>query len=458
MKILSLFDGISIARVALERAGIVVDKYYASEIERYALKIAQKNYPDTIQLGDVRNVKKNMPSEPMLKDIAYKLDDIDILIGGSPCTNLSIAKKNREGLAGEQSKLFFEYVRILKELKPKFFILENVASMSKDSKERITQELFGIEPVLICASLVSAQRRRRLFWCGRLNGDTYEQIHIDQPEDRHIYLKDILEDNANDDPKLVINADWTEKLKSNTLRVSGQGSGIDDKHNWDTIRIASMNKGGQADRIYSPEGKSVALSANGGGGGAKTGLYMIQKGHGYNKGGVKSLDGKVPTLTSSSWEQNNHLVSPCAIRGRPDKNGKNTQQLELSFLDKSNALTSVTKDSMVCLTECRTEEAKKLRKEYREKTGKDFSPRRMKELTPRTDGKVNTITTGCTKESLLTDGFIVRKLSPVECERLQGLDDDWTRGVSNSRRYKCCGNGFNADVIAHILTYVKKFI
>ena len=132
MKILSCFDGISCARVALERVGIPVKAYYASEVDKYAIQIAQKNYPDTVQLGDVSKLGKENPYPKEL------LDGVDLIVFGSPCTNLSIAKKNREGLRGSESGLFFEAIRIMCDLKPRYFLMENVASMSRESKEEIT--------------------------------------------------------------------------------------------------------------------------------------------------------------------------------------------------------------------------------------------------------------------------------------------------------------------------------
>lgn len=359
MKVLSLFDGISCARVALERAGISVEKYYASEIDKYAIQIAQKNYPDTIQLGDINYLSS-------AEGLKIFMPGIDLLIGGSPCQDLSIAKQNRKGLDGERSGLFWKYVEILKYVKPKWFILENVASMPKEAKETITKEL-DVEPIMINASLVSAQNRKRLFWTNIPN--------VVLPKDKGILLRDVLEEKV--DEKFYV------KEKSNTIRTSGRGSGIDDKHNWDTIRIGKIGKGGQGDRIYSTEGKSVNLSANGGGRGAKTGLYAV------------------------------------------------------------------------ALTEIRTEEAKKIRTEYYKKFGKDFSPRREKELKPRNDEKSNTITTGTTKESLIIQNTQIRKLTPIECERLQCLPDNYTEGISNSQRYKCLGNAFNIDVVAHILSFIK---
>ena len=118
--VLSLFDGISCGRLALERAGIPVKVYYASEIDKYAIKVSGKNYPDIIRLGDVREI-----------DFSRFIGKIDLIIGGSPCQDLSIAKKNRQGLEGEKSGLFWKFVEAVKTIKPKYFMLENVASMSK---------------------------------------------------------------------------------------------------------------------------------------------------------------------------------------------------------------------------------------------------------------------------------------------------------------------------------------
>ncbi len=179
MKILSLFDGISCARVALERAGIEVDQYYASEIDQYAISISKKNWPNNMQLGDVSNIiviggilridKKENLDIPITNSTNF-----DLLIGGSPCQDLSIAKKDRKGLAGERSGLFWEYLRILKEVKPKYFILENVARMSIEDEKIISNEL-GVKPILIDANLVSAQDRPRLFWVG-IRNDFFETM------------------------------------------------------------------------------------------------------------------------------------------------------------------------------------------------------------------------------------------------------------------------------------------
>ena len=182
MKILSLFDGISCARIALERAGIPVELYLASEVDEYATRISKKNWPDIVQLGDVRNVL----------DVGFgihfteKYGEIDLLIGGSPCQDLSIARRSRSGIHGEKSGLFWEYLRIWNEVQPKYFILENVASMSDLDRDTISNAL-STEPIMIDAALVSAQNRKRLFWTN---------IHVSIPEDRGIVLKDIVDELA----------------------------------------------------------------------------------------------------------------------------------------------------------------------------------------------------------------------------------------------------------------------
>lgn len=302
VRVLSLFDGISCGQVALERAGIPIETYYASEIDKYAIQVTQKNYPNTIQLGDVTNI-----------DFNEFIGKVDLLIGGSPCQDLSIAKQNREGLQGNRSGLFFKYVDALQTIKPKYFLLENVASMKEEDKNTIS-EILGVEPILINSALVSAQQRKRLYWTNIPN--------IEQPEDKGILLKDILENGeAYLDKSYSLTANYNKAVFWNSI--------IRKQRTMVPIRIGTLpNLGtGQANRIYSVLGKSICLNANGGGGGAKTGLYKIDL---------------------------------------PDGN------------------------------------------------------------------------------------YIVRKLTPLECERLQTLPDNYTEGISNTQRYKAIGNGWTVDVIAHI--------
>lgn len=334
MKILSLFDGMSVAQQALKNIGADVEVYYASEIDEYAKAVTQANHPNTIQLGSV---------------VGLTLDEqIYLMIGGSPCQDLSIAKKNREGLKGSRSGLFWEYVRIRDEVKPKYFILENVASMPKEAKDTISEAL-GVQPVMINASLVSAQNRKRLFWVGRWNGEKYEQVEIPQPEDRGILLKDILEENV--DEKYFIGKDF---------------------------QLGNS----QGNKVYETNNKSRTLMALGGGGGAKTGLYMVR--------------GSVRQNAGLSDKKAHSLLSSTGLAGR---------QL---LIPKDRAI--------------------ELRGKY------------------------------LNKEQDLTN---IRKLTPLECLRLQSMPDDYFdkaeykgKPISNTQRYKMCGNAFNCAVIEHILKHL----
>jgi site-specific DNA-cytosine methylase len=170
MNVLSLFDGMSCGQIALNRLGIKYDKYFASEIDEYAIKVTQHNYPETIQIGDVLNVKSS------------DLPKIDLMFGGSPCQGFSFAGK-RLNFEDPRSKLFFEFVRLRDELKPKYFLLENV-KMKKEHEDVITEHM-GVKPIRINSKLVSAQSRERLYWTNIPN--------IEQPEDKGILVKDILD-------------------------------------------------------------------------------------------------------------------------------------------------------------------------------------------------------------------------------------------------------------------------
>jgi len=174
MNILSLFDGMSCGQIALNRLGVKYDKYFASEIDKYAMQITKQNYPNTIHIGDVTAIK------------AAELPKIDLLMGGSPCQGFSFAG-SQLAFDDPRSKLFFEFVRLLKELKPKYFLLENVR-MKKEYLDIITEHL-GVEPILINSALVSAQNRQRYYWTN-IPG-------IAQPKDKGIVLKDILEKGFN---------------------------------------------------------------------------------------------------------------------------------------------------------------------------------------------------------------------------------------------------------------------
>lgn len=174
--VLSLFDGISCGQLALKRSGIEYENYFSSEIDKYAIKIIQKNFPKTIQLGDVNNLED------------WNLPKIDLLIGGSPCQNLSTAYSKNTGLYGEKSILFFKFVQALNTFKPTYFLFENVYSMSKKNKDIISSYL-GVQPIMINSSLVSGQNRQRYYWTN---------IPITLPlTDKNILLCDVMDKNHN---------------------------------------------------------------------------------------------------------------------------------------------------------------------------------------------------------------------------------------------------------------------
>lgn len=341
--VLSLFDGMSCWRLALERAGIPIASYYASEIDRYAIQISKKNYPDIFHTSWVEDVSyyKWWLSYWFAIWAETEVWDIDLLVGGSPCQWFSNAGKGLN-FSDPRSKLFFEFVRILNEAKPRYFLLENV-KMKKEWQNIISEHLFGIQPVEIDSALVSAQRRRRLYRVWKRNEDwSYSQIVVSQPEDKWVLLKDVLEDEV--DESYYINegkVQNTETKQANFLKKVLFN--INPSWKW-------MNG-----NVYNPEHKSPVLTTNKG-----EWSKIIQLPRGNNRWSV--IDFKTPTLSANLWEYNNLLQRWCKIR----------------------------------------------------------------------------------------------RLTPIECERLQTLPDNYTAGVSNSQRYKMLGNGWTVDVIAHIFSEIFK--
>lgn len=220
--VLSLFDGMSCGQIALNRAGIEYDNYFASEIDKYAIKVTQTNYPRTIQLGDVREIK------------AENLPKIDLLIGGSPCQGFSFSGKQLN-FDDPRSKLFFEFVRLIKDVKPKYWLLENV--VMKKEFEQIISEHLGVQPIKINSSLVSAQNRERLYWAN---------FEITQPTNKEINLIDILE---TDD---LINPSAIRGRRLNKATILGRRlneRGVRDDYNKDVpitqcleVRATNTNK------------------------------------------------------------------------------------------------------------------------------------------------------------------------------------------------------------------------
>lgn len=313
MNVLSLFDGISCGQVALNRVKIPYSNYYASEVDKYAIQIAKKNYPTTIEIGDVTKIYYK-DGVLTTENGTFKVGHINLLIGGSPCQSFTFAGK-REGMVTEedieiltleqyldlkeqgfefkgQSYLFWEYVRLLREIKPKYFLLENV-KMTKKWQEVISKAL-GVEPININSNLVSAQNRNRLYWTN-INNE-----NIPLPVDKGLVLKDIIREEDNDKYHLSYKH-WQAFLKS------------------------------------------------------------------YKWTGNPTTEKSKPLLASYYKQPPHCPYIPC---------------------------------------------------------------------------------------DLSESGY--RMLSPIECERLQTLPDNYTEGISKTQRYKAIGNGWTVDVIAHILSFLPK--
>ena len=375
LTVLSLFDGVSCGRIALQRANIPVEKYYASEIDKYAIQVTQKNWPDTIQIGDVKNV------------YARNLPKIDLLIGGSPCQDLSIAKAGRKGLDGERSGLFWHYVRLLRTCKPKYFLLENVASMSKDNKHKIT-EVLGVDPIMINSALVSAQQRKRLYWTNIPN--------ITQPEDKGLVLADILENGLPYEEKAkALTTSYCGAILSDTLerhRKSMIFNPYNNKLNMEKSAPLGTNPRCQTSKCGQVVIKPMRLG----------GLYgQITRWGCYDK------EGKAPTLTASMGMGGGFVpMVPIQLVG-----GGQAQRIY------------DVKGKTICLS---------------------------------ANGGGGGAKKGLYKIDLQDGQYTVRKLTPVECERLQTLPDNYTEGISNTQRYKCIGNGWTVDVIAHIFSFIPK--
>lgn len=335
MNVLSLFDGMSCGQLALQRAGIQVENYFAAEIDKYAIQVTQANFPGTVQLGDVTKVKAE---GQQLYDPFGCGHEIDLLIGGSPCQGFSFAGKQLN-FDDPRSKLFWEYVRLLKALKPKYFLLENV-KMKKESMDVITEAL-GVEPVAINSRLFSAQNRPRIYWTN---------IPFDVPtEDKGIVLKDILE------PEVEEKYYAGKKLRESYMG----GNQLNPKYK------------SQCNTIYPTDGKFATLCAGT---------------HGYSFGYVPapSPDGLI-------------LVGDAGIS------------------DKYSYVNRV------------------------------YHP----------DGKGPSLVSsdgGHLQPKISDNTTTYRKLTPLECERLQTVPEGYTdKGISDTQRYKMLGNGWTVDVVSHIM-------
>jgi DNA (cytosine-5)-methyltransferase 1 len=412
LNVLSLFDGMSCGQQALERAGIEVDNYFASEIDKYAMQVTMANYPDTKQLGSVVNVN------------GADLPKIDLLIGGSPCQSFSFAGK-RKGMATKceteiltlnhylelkadgyefegQSYLFWEFMRLLNECKPKYFLLENVEMGEK--WEKVLSKAIGVNGIHINSALVSAQNRKRIYWTnigmqpGGLFGDLVSIIQ--KPKDKGILLKDVLETEV--DEKYFLSDNTINRILKSDFGKEFRNP-LTDKSDMDLIVHNTM-----------------PLSGN------------------PKKGGTGHLtrtDGKTYCLDTG----NTNAVEIVAMRGRGENN---QQQLEARNDYKTNCLTSVQKDNLVMQLNPSTESnGCQPYQQNRIYNTDGISPALMAQMS-------------CGTHAIKHERNI-RRLTPLECERLQTVADNYTNHVSDSQRYKMLGNGWTVDVIAHIFSYLK---
>jgi len=397
VNVLSLFDGMSCGRLALERAGFPVTNYFASEIDKYAIQVAKADFPDTVHLGDVTELQTHdgrlfVHDEQWqtLNKGAYKRK-IDLLIGGSPCQGFSFAGKQLN-FDDPRSKLFFEFVRLLKALKPKYFLLENV-NMKKEYQDVIS-DLLGCKPVDINSNRVSAQNRRRLYWTN---------IPVrSMPENKHVYLKDILEDGFTDREKShCIDANY---FKGGNLKSYFEKHRRQLVFDFDDPTATGLQLAGEADlkghgynrRVYHPDGNAPSLCAASGG---NLEPKILQVPRGKNQGGIKAHDGK---------------VFAGSFRGRYRENGiRQDHKMPVAGLAEQ-------------------------------------------ELEIREDGKTNSLTT-VQKDNVAVhvEELKWRKLTPIECERLQTVPDNYTNHVSNTQRYRMLGNGWTVDVIVHIFSQME---
>ena len=421
MKVLSLFDGMACGMIAMQFAGMEVESYNAYEIDKYAIKTAQHNFPIIKEHGDVFGADFT------------QYEGVDFLIGGSPCTYWSIAQtKNRETVAsGMGWELFSQYVRALHEAKPKYFIYENNKSMSKAIRASI-DETFGFEAVLINSALVSAQNRQRLYWVGKRNDDgTYSKVMVDQPEDRGILLRDILETGiAWHEKSYCITA--TEYKGSNPQQTltKHRRTMVAEPINV-TIENDAKNPthDSQQYRVYSCDGKSVTLCGNGGGLGAKTGLYAVPCCMRYER----SPEGKRLRKQYEAHEISHGYHEFHELHPRAD--------------GKSNTLSTVLKDNPICEPVIEMDESG--RYAISASDGKKYTVYEVRNGLITIKDKQYPIK--------LADGYyIIRKLTVRECMRLQTVPEWYEFPVSNSQAYKMLGNGWTVDVIAHILKGLKE--
>lgn len=346
MNVLSLFDGMSCGQIALNKLGTKVDNYFACEVDKYAIQVSSDNYPNTTHLGDVTKVDFS------------KLPKIDLLIGGSPCQGFSTAGKQLN-FNDPRSALFFEYVRAIKETQPTYFMLENV-SMKREWIDVISEHL-GVAPITINSSLLSAQNRKRLYWTN---------IPVSMPDDKHIYLKDILESGLVDrDKSYCVDANYFKGTNLNQYLLKRRRQVVfEPSYLSDTIKERFLGDG----------------------------VPLIVNGH-------KQFNAIEYINTDKTIKCFNYSSS-----GR----GVNGVEGRASIADKALTLTA--------------------------------------------QGYSNRSFTGAIEHNDMD--FRIRKLTVLECKRLQTVPDNYVMNVSNTQAYKMLGNGWTVDVVAHILKGITNVV
>lgn len=394
INVLSLFDGISCGQVALERARIKVDNYFASEIKKDAITVCLDNYPSTIQLGDVRSIDFS------------KLPKIDLLIGGSPCQDLSQANKERLGLKGNKSSLFWEYTRALRELKPKYFLFENV-KMPKDDYQTISEEL-GTYPVNINSSLVSGQLRNRYYWTN-IGPATYDLFgfrycDIKQPKDKKIVLQDILTSGKTDRIKARC------LLESDSRPLKNQEKMLFRYKDTGFTTIVYEKPLQVKVRKYSVDVEKLKS------------LLTSQKNDTY-KNISKKLNIKQTKVEHWFRKDNSFAI--------PDKN--------IWFKLKE-------------LLNIKTNEFDKSITEFEIRDGVYESANRVYSC----EKKCCCLTKTGASTQRIYDGYEVRYLNQIEIERLQTLIVGYTKALTRNKSAGVIGDGWTVDVIVWILSHFPK--
>jgi DNA-cytosine methyltransferase len=491
LNVLSLFDGMSCGQQALERVGIKVNKYFASEIDKFAIQVTMANYPNTIQLGSVLNVD------------GYKLPKIDLLIGGSPCQSFSFAGKRKgmstkceteiltlehylqlkaEGYEFEgQSYLFWEYMRILNEVKPKYFLLENVEMGEK--WEKILSKAIGVNGIHINSALVSAQNRKRIYWTNigmqpaGLFG--YPESIIQQPKDKAILLKDILQDNPN--AKYYISSKMEEHLKSRdsikikngqdksgTITTNGEGK---QGNNSTFICQEIEEKYFLSEKITNKLFKGLNINSKGNT--LRTSGHQSQSNkHNFDlivhnimprssttgKGGTGPLsrnDGKTYCLdTGNTNAVEIREVKQISNNNKSNKGIQPYQQDRIYDINGISPALNTDKRGHAVEIVLRSKD-KRLKQTIDENNLKEGKVKALDVYNQSIHDIFPTLKDPKHNDRALFDGSRIRRLTPIECERLQTVADNYTSVVSDSQRYKMLGNGWTIDVICHIFKYLK---